>query len=89
MRAVVIGLGSMGRRRVRNLRAAGLREIIGVDPRADRREQARQLYEIDVVANRDEGLARSPDLVIVAAPPDQHTDAALDALDADLAALAA
>jgi predicted dehydrogenase len=82
MRAVVIGLGSMGRRRVRNLRAVGLREIIGVDPRVDRREQARQLYGIDVVATRDEGLARSPDLVIVAAPPDQHTDAALDALAA-------
>ena len=38
MRALVIGLGSMGKRRVRNLMALGYKDIAGYDPREERIE---------------------------------------------------
>ena len=46
MKVLVIGLGSMGKRRIRNLRALGLSEIAGFDPRVDRRQEASEKYSI-------------------------------------------
>jgi predicted dehydrogenase len=46
MKCLVVGLGSMGKRRIRNLRALGLADIVGVDPRADRRDEAAQKYGV-------------------------------------------
>ena len=40
----MIGLGSMGKRRVRNLKKNGESEIFGFDNRKDRAEEARKLY---------------------------------------------
>jgi 3-hydroxyisobutyrate dehydrogenase-like beta-hydroxyacid dehydrogenase len=40
MKALVVGLGSMGKRRVLNLIALGVKEIHGFDLRADRRQEA-------------------------------------------------
>ena len=48
MRFLVIGLGSMGKRRVRNLRALGVDHIAGYDPREDRRVEASDNYGIPV-----------------------------------------
>lgn len=57
MKAVVIGLGSMGKRRIRCLQAIGGVEIIGVDLREDRRLEAQTLYGIKV----DVSLSRAND----------------------------
>src|SRR3546814_6666101 len=46
MKFLVIGLGSMGKRRVRNLRALGEQCVAGFDPRVDRREEAESKYGI-------------------------------------------
>ena len=40
MRFLIVGLGSMGKRRIRNLRALGETEIAGFDPRPERRDEA-------------------------------------------------
>ncbi len=40
LNVVVIGLGSMGSRRLRCLKALGHKAVLGVDPRADRRRRA-------------------------------------------------
>jgi len=53
MKFLVIGLGSMGKRRVRNLQALGMENIIGFDPRADRRAEAAEKYGIPVFASLD------------------------------------
>ena len=37
MQVLVVGLGSMGKRRIRNLIKLGFKNIIGFDPRLDRR----------------------------------------------------
>lgn len=46
MRVLVAGLGSMGKRRVRNLQALEIEEIIGYDVRADRRSETEDSYQI-------------------------------------------
>ena len=58
MDILIIGLGSMGKRRVRLLRR--LRpdsRIIGVDAREDRRAEAAALYGIATAASLDEAFA--------------------------------
>lgn len=72
MKALVIGLGSMGRRRVRCLRTLGVQAIAGYDPRADRRAQAGQEYGIELRDSLAAGDLRAFDLVVISTPPDQH-----------------
>ena len=76
MRFLVAGLGSMGKRRIRNLHALGVGEVLGVDPRADRRDEARGRYAIPVFATVEEALAEKPDVLIVSTPPDRHLELA-------------
>ena len=49
LKIIVIGLGSMGKRRIRNLLKLGYDDIIGFDPRDDRRKETRKKYKIDSV----------------------------------------
>ena len=53
MKFLVIGLGSMGKRRVRNLQALGVVNIAGFDVRADRRQEAQDKYGIQVFESLD------------------------------------
>jgi len=46
MRCLVTGLGSMGKRRIRNLESIGGITMAGLDRRADRREEASARYGI-------------------------------------------
>ena len=46
MKFLVIGLGSMGKRRIRCLQALGFQDIVGVDVREDRRQEAQTSYGI-------------------------------------------
>ena len=82
MKALVIGLGSMGRRRVRCLRQLGVQSIEGFDLRADRRAQAAQEYGIPVREQLAAGDLRAFDVVVVSTPPDQHHTALGWAIDA-------
>ena len=73
IQALVVGLGSMGKRRVRNLRALGVSSIAGFDPRQDRRDEASQKYGVAVFDNFDVALRTSnPNVLIISTPPDQH-----------------
>lgn len=55
MKAVIIGLGSMGRRRVRILRQYYKDvDIIGIDTLADRRKQAKEEFGIATVSSSEE-----------------------------------
>ena len=70
MKALVIGLGSMGRRRVRCLRQLGVQDIAGFDfgrtacgRGAGRHRRAQQLAAADLDAF---------DVVVISTPPDQH-----------------
>jgi predicted dehydrogenase len=73
MRCLVVGLGSMGKRRIRNLRALGMADISGFDPRADRREEAVQKYGVTIYDEFRAAVAGfRPDVVVISTPPQHH-----------------
>ncbi|MDR0571976.1 MAG: Gfo/Idh/MocA family oxidoreductase [Rickettsiales bacterium] len=71
MKALVVGLGSMGKRRVRNLTTNGIKDIIGYDLRQDRREEVVEKYQIKVLDNFEEAVI-DRDAIIISVPPDKH-----------------
>lgn len=73
MKYLVIGLGSMGKRRVRNLRALGMKDIAGFDTRADRRQEAKDKYGILVYDDLDAAIQFfGPQAFVISTPPDLH-----------------
>jgi predicted dehydrogenase len=70
---LVVGLGSMGKRRIRNLLSLGINEIIGFDKRNDRRKEAKELYSIETFDNINE-ITKNFKLnaLIISVPPDVH-----------------
>lgn len=73
MNFLVIGLGSMGKRRIRCLQALNAAYIMGYDHREDRREEAKNKYHIDVVADLETIDLQRFDAFIISTPPDRHT----------------
>lgn len=82
MKALVIGLGSMGRRRVRCLQHHGVGDICGYDLRSDRRDDAVTTYGIAVRERLAVDDLADFDVVIVSTPPDQHHVALAWAIEA-------
>lgn len=80
MKFLIVGLGSMGKRRIRNLRHLGAAGITGVDPRADRRDEAAHKYGIEAFADISGALGWGPDALVISTPPDLHTRYALEAV---------
>ncbi|HUJ19460.1 MAG TPA: Gfo/Idh/MocA family oxidoreductase [Nitrospirota bacterium] len=73
MNFLVAGLGSMGKRRIRCLKALGYGAIGGLDVRSDRRTEVEEKYGIAVYADFQEALAAvKPDCLIISVPPDVH-----------------
>lgn len=70
---IVIGLGSMGKRRIRNLKALGHTNIVGVDKRQDRRDEVAKLHSIETFSDLDEALkTKKPAAFVISVPPDAH-----------------
>lgn len=69
-----IGLGSMGKRRIRNLFFNGQRQITGFDIRPERMKEAKEKYEIETVTDLNKLSDQDFDAVIISTPPDQHGD---------------
>jgi predicted dehydrogenase len=73
MKFLVVGLGSMGKRRVRCLQALGYRDVCGFDSRADRRKEAEKLYGIRTFDNVEAAIKETvPHALIISVPPDAH-----------------
>lgn len=73
MKFLVIGLGSMGKRRVRNLRALGIEHVAGFDPRLDRRQESAEKYGIPVFDDLETAMQKfSPQAFVISTPPDLH-----------------
>jgi predicted dehydrogenase len=71
---LVAGLGSMGRRRIRCLKALGHSDIVGFDIRGDRREEASRLYNIKTVKSISDAEIGNVDAVVLSVPPHMHVD---------------
>ena len=72
----IVGLGSIGRRHVNVLKRQGVKNVIGVDLRDDRREQAKNETDIDEVFDDFSNvfLKNKVDTVFVTLPTAFHTD---------------
>ncbi|MDO3642477.1 Gfo/Idh/MocA family protein [Mucilaginibacter sp. L3T2-6] len=70
---LIIGLGSMGKRRIRNLHALGLKNIVGLDKRSDRRLETETQYSINTFGNLESVLkAYEVEAFVISLPPDIH-----------------
>lgn len=74
MKILQLGLGSMGKRRVRNMQALGLKDIIGFDLREDRRLEAERKHGIKTVGKLSEDLLNEREVYIISTPPGSHDD---------------
>jgi predicted dehydrogenase len=75
MKFLVIGLGSMGKRRIRNLRELGFFDISGLDSRSDRRDEVEDQYGIKAFADLNLALQDfNPDVFIICTSPDAHME---------------
>jgi predicted dehydrogenase len=71
MRIGVIGFGSMGKRRTRDLLALGC-EVAVFDSRSDRVAEAPKLFDVSATSSFDDLLKKKPDALVISVPPDQH-----------------
>ncbi len=75
MRALVIGLGSMGKRRIRLMRQLNKEiDIIGVDSRKDRCRETEEAYQISAGTDLAGALAAGADLAFICTAPLSHAD---------------
>ena len=72
MKFLVIGLGSMGKRRIRNLQKLNVSDIVGFDPRKDRRDEATRKYGITTFSELEMALDENPQAMIISTPPNLH-----------------
>jgi predicted dehydrogenase len=73
MRFLVIGLGSMGKRRVRNLQALSVGDIAGFDIREDRRADAAEKYGIAVYPDFEAAIETfHPEALVISTSPAHH-----------------
>lgn len=85
MKFLVIGLGSMGKRRVRNLIALGYQDsIAGFDIQEARREESKK-YEIKIYDDFQRAMLEyKPDAVLISTPPNLHMEYAYKAVEAGM-----
>lgn len=74
MRFFIVGLGSMGKRRIRNLHALGEKDIVGFDIRLDRNKEAQEKYSIRTVEKFADISPNDFDVLIISTSPDAHGD---------------
>ena len=73
MNVLVIGLGSMGKRRVRLIRQIDENiRIFGVDSREDRRKEAEELYNVTTFADLDKAFKENLDAALICTSPLSH-----------------
>lgn len=73
MKLGVVGLGSMGKRRVRDLLELGA-QVVGFDIRPDRNLEAAALFGIVAHDSFDDVMAHDVDAIVISTPPDCHVE---------------
>ncbi|MDA2929387.1 Gfo/Idh/MocA family oxidoreductase [Acidobacteria bacterium AH-259-O06] len=74
MKFLVVGLGSMGKRRIRCFKALGHeKNVFGFDLRSDRRLEVEQKYGAKTYADFSQAVKEvQPNALIISVPPDHH-----------------
>lgn len=73
MKILVIGLGSMGKRRIRLIKELGYSDIYGVDGREDRRKEANALLDIKCFASIRDVSAEKIECAFICTSPLSHS----------------
>lgn len=72
---LVVGLGSMGKRRIRLIQQIDKGcDIKGVDSKQDRRKEAEQTFQIDTVSNLDKAFEEKYDCAFICTSPLSHAE---------------
>jgi predicted dehydrogenase len=82
MKVLIIGLGSMGKRRIRDSLALKVGEVFGFDLRPDRRAEVEQRFGIRTFDSFDAAMDRDPAVVLISTPPELHVPYARQAAQA-------
>jgi len=82
---VVVGLGSMGKRRVRDLQKLNAGRIIGVDTRPEYAVEAGGKFGIETMTDLDAAMKTNPRALLISVPPHLHYPLCIKALDAGAA----
>lgn len=74
MKFVVVGLGSIGKRHVKNLIKSGVKpqNITGIDPRQDRIHETKKLFKITETFTKVTQLDKKYDAAIICSPTSYH-----------------
>lgn len=82
MKFLVVGLGSMGKRRIRLLKSNYSNiELVGVDTKEDRKKEAEKLFNIKTYDNLDKAIEiENPGAVLVCTSPIYHSEIILKCL---------
>jgi predicted dehydrogenase len=84
MKFLIVGLGSMGKRRIRNLKRAGIKDadIVGFDLKGERRAEAETTYNVKTVDTFEKGMATNPTGLVISTPPNLHMGYAKSGVEA-------
>lgn len=82
MKFLIVGCGSMGRRRARCLRALGHNDILAVDNNEERRRRIASELQVETVDDLQTALGKLPDFALICLPPHRHHWALLRCIDA-------
>ena len=74
MKFLIVGLGSMGKRRIRNLHINGEKNITGFDIRSERMEEAKEKYGIKITDDFNKISAQDFDAMLISTSPEAHGD---------------
>lgn len=74
VKILIVGLGSMGKRRIRNLQKLGYDQLLGFDLRKDRILETKKKYKIKCYNNFKDALNENPSVMIIATPPHLHKE---------------
>lgn len=85
MKVVVIGMGSMGKRRIRLMKKYNADiEIYGIDSRAERQQEAKNLFGVTICGSINEAVQRGCTAAFVSASPLAHSAIIQECLKNDL-----
>ena len=85
MKFLVVGLGSMGKRRVRCLQALDFKNIVGYDVNPKRRKEAKRKYNIEISENFSELIkSQKIDAMIISTSPNFHMEYAYKAFEKNI-----
>ncbi len=76
---LVVGVGSIGKRHIANLRRVGVRRIWAYDPQIERVDEAEARWGVRGFSSLEDALAAGPKAVLVCSPPVYHVPQALAA----------